>query len=142
MSAGAEADQLIPISQVGATLVILVFKPIRIYQQLFWSRLAREWRNWHVLQSSFSPVGTKKLGTLLHSRCRLHIHQSFGRSRIFRSQPHLRSLCETNPPSRRRGRVAAGLLPDTTLDPPDACSNRRLSEAYPAAEQRCQAHRG
>src|SRR6266436_2903471 len=87
-------------------------------------------------------VATRKLGKALHSKCRSHIQQSFGRWRIFRSQPHLRSLCETNPPSRRRGRVAAGLLPDTTLDPPDACSNRRLSEAHPAAEQGCQAHRG
>ena len=49
MSTSAEAYQLIPISQVGATLVILAFKATQIYQQLFWSRLARKWGNWHVV---------------------------------------------------------------------------------------------
>src|SRR4029453_1288343 len=120
MSAGSEAYQLIPISPGGATLVILAFKSTRIDQQLFWSRLARKWGNWHVSQSSFSPVATRKRGTPLHSKCRSHIPQSFCRSKIFRSQPHLGSPCETIPPSRRRGRTAAHLPPDTTWDPPDA----------------------
>src|SRR4030095_13869199 len=57
---------------------------------------------------------TRKRDTPLHPRCQRHIRQSFGRWRIFRSQPHLRSPCETIPPSRNRGRIAAGLPLGTT----------------------------
>src|SRR5437660_7030380 len=48
MSAGSEAYQLVLVPQVGATLIILPFKSTRIYQQLFWSRLASKWGNWHL----------------------------------------------------------------------------------------------
>src|SRR4029077_3687277 len=41
----------------------------------------------------FLPFVTRKRDTPLHSRCRLHIRQSFGRWRIFLSLPHLRSPC-------------------------------------------------
>src|SRR6476660_3566305 len=60
------------------------------------------------------PFVTRKWDTPLHSRCQLHIRQSFGRWKIFRNQPRLRSPCETIPPSRRRGGTAVHLRPDTT----------------------------
>ena len=42
MAAGAEADQLVRVTQVGATLEILPFKPGQVNQHLFRSRLARK----------------------------------------------------------------------------------------------------
>src|SRR6266496_295725 len=53
-------------------------------------------------------------GTPLRSRSRLHIRQWFGRWRIFRIQPRLRSPCGTTRLSRRRDRIGAGPLLDKT----------------------------
>src|SRR6478736_6869381 len=53
MSAGAEADQLVSVPQVGAAFIVFALKPIQINQQLFWSWFAGKWGNSHVSQSSF-----------------------------------------------------------------------------------------
>src|SRR5512132_2826713 len=48
MAARSEAYQLVRVSQVGAALIIFLFQPSQIHQQLFWGRLACKWGNWHV----------------------------------------------------------------------------------------------
>ena len=47
VSAGAEADQLVGVTQVGATLEILPFEPGQIHQHVFRCGLAREGRDRH-----------------------------------------------------------------------------------------------
>ena len=55
MSTGTEAYQLVCVFQVGPALIVFALKPRWIYQQVFWSWLARKRRNWHV-RSSLSPL--------------------------------------------------------------------------------------
>src|SRR4029077_11226941 len=57
---------------------------------------------------------TRKRDTPLHPRYQLHIRKLFGRWRIFRTQPHLKSPCETIPPGRHKGHLASGLPPSRT----------------------------
>src|SRR6476619_5098847 len=114
MSACAEAYHLVRISQVGAALIIFVFKLSGIHQQFFWSRFARKWRDWHEFYSSFLAVAIRRRDMLLHPRCRLHILQSFGRWRIFLNLPHLRSPYQTMRLDRRKGDTVSRPPPSRT----------------------------
>ena len=63
MSAGAEADQLVRISHVGAALVVLPFELGQIDQHLLWSRFAGERGNRHglFLSTTKSETSTQQL---------------------------------------------------------------------------------
>ena len=73
--AGAEADQLVRVAQVGLAVVVLPFQPAHVHQHLLRSRLACQWRDSHGL---FSPLLGEYLSSsrcflALRHRTRLHV---------------------------------------------------------------------